>query len=272
MSSMAAFVNPDGDPRVLVITPTYNEIESLEATVTKLFAAAPAVDLLVVDDASPDGTGALADRLAAADRRVSVLHRAAKDGLGRAYLAGFDWAISRGYRIVVEMDADGSHPATALPAMLAAVERDPMVGLAIGSRWISGGSVVDWPISRWILSRGANVYARVALRVPVHDITAGYRAYRSDFLASIDPQRIDSRGYCFQIDMTLRTVDAGWRIVEVPIAFREREAGVSKMSKSIVLEAMRKVTVWGVQRRFPWRTRGRTGPDTLVEPEFDHGM
>lgn len=250
---MAASVNPNGDPRVLVITPTYNEIESLQATVLKLFAAASDVDLLVVDDASPDGTGDLADLLAASDPRISVLHREAKDGLGQAYLAGFDLAISRGYRIVVEMDADGSHPAVALPAMLAALQADPEVGLAIGSRWIPGGKVVNWPIGRWILSRGANVYARLALRVPVHDVTAGYRAYRSEVLAAIDRRRIDSRGYCFQIDMTLRTFDAGWKIVEVPIEFREREAGVSKMSRSIVLEAMRRVTVWGVRRRIPRR-------------------
>lgn len=268
MCSMPASVNPDGDARVLVITPTYNEIESLQATVSKLFAAAPTVDLLVVDDASPDGTGALADRLAAEDPRISVLHRPAKDGLGQAYLAGFDWAISRGYRLLVEMDADGSHPATALPAMLAAVRADPAVGLAIGSRWVSGGSVVDWPIGRWILSRGANLYARLALRVPVHDITAGYRAYRAEFLATIDRQHIDSRGYCFQIDMTLRTVDAGWRIVEVPIEFREREAGVSKMNRSIVLEAMRRVTVWGVQRRIPRRSPAPTGSGAAVEPEL----
>ena len=254
MSSMAASVNRDGDPRVLVITPTYNEIESLRATVSSLFAAVPTVDLLVVDDASPDGTGALADELSAADARIFVLHRSAKDGLGQAYLAGFEWALARGYQIAVEMDADGSHPATALPAMLSAVLGDPAVGLAIGSRWIPGGKVVDWPVGRWILSRGANLYARLALRVPVHDITAGYRAYRAAFLATIDPHRIDSRGYCFQIDMTLRTVDAGWKIVEVPIEFRERQAGVSKMSKSIVVEAMRRVTVWGVQRRLPRRS------------------
>lgn len=238
-----------------MITPTYNEIESLETTVTALFDAVADVDLLVVDDASPDGTGGLADRLAAADPRIHVLHRTAKDGLGRAYLAGFDWALARGYDILVEMDADGSHPAAALPAMLAAVRDDPAVGLAIGARWVPGGKVVDWPLVRWLLSRGANVYARFALAVPVHDITAGYRAYRAEFLATIDPEQIDSRGYCFQIDMTLRTVDAGWKIVEVPIVFRERQAGVSKMSGSIVIEAMRRVTVWGVQRRISRRPR-----------------
>jgi glycosyltransferase involved in cell wall biosynthesis len=257
---MAASVNPAGEPRVLVITPTYNEIESLEKTVTALFDAVPTVDLLVVDDASPDGTGALADRLAAADPRIQVLHRTAKDGLGRAYLAGFDWALDRGYQTLVEMDADGSHPASALPAMLAAVHGDPAVGLAIGARWIPGGKVVDWPFLRWALSRGANLYARLALGVPVHDITAGYRAYRAEFLATIDSEQIDSRGYCFQIDMTLRTVDAGWKIVEVPIVFRERQAGVSKMSTSIVIEAMRRVTIWGVQRRTSKRsTRARAG-------------
>jgi dolichol-phosphate mannosyltransferase len=262
MPIMPSPTNPVGDGRVLVITPTYNEIESLERTLDKLFAAVPSVHVLVVDDASPDGTGELADRLAAADPRVSVLHRTAKNGLGQAYLAGFAWAHERNYEYVVEMDADGSHPASALPAMLAAVAADPACGVAIGSRWIPGGSVVDWPVARWLLSRGANVYARLALGIPVHDITAGFRAYREQFLASILSEEIDSRGYCFQIDMTIRAVDAGWSVVEVPIEFREREAGVSKMSRSIVVEAMSKVTVWGIRRRW-----GGTRPSTRISAQ-----
>lgn len=241
--------------RVLVITPTFNEIESLETTVAAVRSAAPDADILVVDDASPDGTGAMADRLAADDPQLHVLHRAAKDGLGRAYLAGFAWAAERGYDVVVEMDADGSHPADALPAMLAMLRSDPTIGLVIGSRWIAGGAVVDWPMHRRLLSTGANRYARLALAIPVHDITAGYRAYRRVALDGLDMSAVDSRGYCFQIDLTIRTFDAGWGIREVPITFRERVAGVSKMSGGIVAEAMRKVTWWGLSRRFSRRPR-----------------
>ncbi len=240
--------------RVLVITPTYDEAESLGPTLEGLFAANPEVDVLVVDDASPDGTGAIADAIAARDSRVTVLHRAGKDGLGRAYVAGFRVAVARDYDTVVEMDADGSHPAASLPALLAALD-DPRVGVAIGSRWIDGGSVVDWPAHRRRLSRGANRYARAILGLPVHDITAGFRAYRAEVLAALPLHEIDSRGYCFQIDMTIRTFDAGWRIVERPIEFRERRAGRSKMSGTIVIEAMLRVTSWGVRRRLRRRTR-----------------
>jgi dolichol-phosphate mannosyltransferase len=235
--------------RVLVVTPTYNEIESLAATVASVRAAAPDVDILIVDDASPDGTGELADRLAASDPKLHVLHRTGKDGLGRAYLAGFAWAAVEGYEVVVEMDADGSHPADALPAMLAMLRSDPGIGLVIGSRWISGGAVVDWPLRRRLLSTGANRYARIALGIPVHDITAASGPPRRAALHAIAACALDSRGYCFQIDLTIRTFDAGWGIREVPITFRERIAGVSKMSSGIVVEAMRKVTVWGITRR-----------------------
>jgi dolichol-phosphate mannosyltransferase len=247
------FMPPPSDSaealRVLVVTPTYNEIESLATTVAAVRAATPDVDILVVDDASPDGTGALADRLAAADPQLHVLHRAAKDGLGRAYLAGFAWAAERGYGVVVEMDADGSHPADALPAMLTTLRSDLSIGLVIGSRWIPGGSVVDLPLHRRLLSTGANHYARIVVGIPVHDVTAGYRAYRRAVLDDLDISNVDSRGYCFQIELTIRTFDAGWGIREVPITFRERVAGVSKMSGGIVVEAMRKVTWWGLTRR-----------------------
>ena len=242
--------------RVLVITPTYDEAGSLAATVAAVFAAAPEADLLVVDDASPDGTGAIADALAAADPRVDVLHRPGKAGLGRAYVAGFRLALDRGYDVVVELDADGSHPAAALPGLLAALAAEPAVGLAIGSRWVPGGSVVDWPLGRRILSRAGNAYARVMLRLGVRDVTAGYRAYRADVLRGLPLDEIDSRGYCFQIDMTLRTADAGWAITERPIEFRERTSGVSKMSRGIVLEAMARVTLWGLSRAFA-RISGR---------------
>lgn len=248
----------DARPRVLVITPTYDEAETLPATIAATRAAAPDADILVVDDASPDGTGALAEAIAAEDPQVSVLHRDAKDGLGRAYVAGFRLALERGYDVVVEMDADGSHPADALPGLVGAVA-EPGVGLAIGSRWVPGGSVVDWPAPRRLLSRAGNAYARVLLRLGVKDVTAGYRAYRAEVLRGLPLDEIDSRGYCFQIDMTLRTVDAGWRIVERPIAFRERTAGRSKMSGGIVAEAMLRVTAWGLARAFRTDSRRAVG-------------
>ncbi|MEO8527489.1 MAG: polyprenol monophosphomannose synthase [Pseudolysinimonas sp.] len=257
--------------RVLVIIPTYDEAENLETTVAAVLIAAPAADILVVDDASPDGTGEIADRLASADRRVTVLHRTGKDGLGRAYVAGFRVALERGYDLVVELDADGSHPPGALPALIAAVRADPGIGLAIGSRWVPGGSLVDWPMSRRILSRAANAYARGMLRLGVRDVTAGYRVYRADALRGFALDEIDSRGYCFQIDMTVRTVDAGWAITELPIEFRERTAGRSKMSWAIVVEAMLRVTVWGVRRLLKPRPTAerqlrRTSADTSSTP------
>jgi dolichol-phosphate mannosyltransferase len=241
--------------RVLVIMPTFNELDSLPGVVRHLLGAVPDVDVLVVDDSSPDGTGALADSIASEDPRVHVLHREHRDGLGRAYLAGFAWARDHGYDVVVEMDADGSHPAETLPAMLDALSGTPRPGLVIGSRWVSGGAVVNWPRRRLLLSRAANSYARVALRLPIHDITAGYRAYPIEVATAVSSD-ISSRGYSFQIEMALRVFDAGYAIVEVPIVFREREAGRSKMSSRIVLEAMTGVTRWGFRRRFSTR-RGR---------------
>ena len=247
--------DPSAGRRILMVTPTYNELESLEPTVAKLFASAPQVDLLIVDDSSPDGTGDLAERLAAENPRIHVMHRATKDGLGRAYLAGFAWGLEQGYDVLGQMDADGSHPADALPAMIAALDRADHPGLVIGSRWMKGGSVIDWPFRRLLLSRGANFYARVALGIPIHDITAGYRLYLAPVLRGIVGADVDSKGYCFQIDLTIRTHDMGAAIAEVPIAFRERAAGYSKMSSDIVIEAMTKVTVWGFARRFSPRRR-----------------
>ena len=233
--------------RALALIPTYDELESLPALVDRLLAAVPELDVLILDDASADGTGALADRMAAADARITVRHRAAKLGLGAAYLDGFAIGIERGYSHVVGIDADGSHPPERLPAMLdrAAAGDD----LVIGSRWMPGGSVVDWPMSRAVLSRGANVYARLMLGVPVHDMTAGFRVYSTALLQRLDLDSLDSRGYCFQIDMTMRAHDAGATISEVPIQFRDREAGESKMSGSIIGEALTKVTGWGIGRR-----------------------
>jgi dolichol-phosphate mannosyltransferase len=236
--------------RVLVVVPTYNEIESLERVLGNLHRHVPAVHVLVVDDASPDGTGELAERLALADDRVHVLHGTAKGGLGQAYISGFAWAEERLYDVVVEMDADGSHPAETLPAMLdRLVDRTRPVGLVIGSRWVPGGAVENWPAHRQLLSRAGNRYARAALGLDVADVTAGYRAYESGVLHDITRDAVTPRGYCFQIDMALRVYDAGVGIAEIPIVFRERESGVSKMSRSIVVEALFLVTKWGIQRR-----------------------
>jgi dolichol-phosphate mannosyltransferase len=239
--------------RVLVIIPTFNERENVEAIVGRVRAAVPAVDVLVVDDNSPDGTGELADGLAAVDDQVKVVHRTAKDGLGRAYLAGFRWALEHGYDVMVEMDADGSHRPEELPLLLNALREADLV---IGARWVPGGEVVNWPKSREVLSRSANAYAKVMLGVPLHDATAGYRAFRATTLEKIGLDEVDSRGYCFQIDLALRAVRQGLRVVEVPITFVERAQGTSKMSRNIVAEAMWRVTVWGVGGRLN-RLRGR---------------
>ncbi|WP_336699037.1 polyprenol monophosphomannose synthase [Curtobacterium sp. USHLN213] len=241
----------------LVIVPTYNEAENVRTIAAAVLGALPDAHLLVVDDASPDGTGDLVRQLAAADDRVHLLERSGKLGLGTAYVAGFRWGLERGYPLLVEMDADGSHPADRLPALVAAVDGADDVMLAIGSRWVPGGSVVDWPLHREVLSRGANTYARFVLGIGVRDVTAGFRVYRADAIARMDLDSIDSKGYCFQVDMTLRVDDLGGRIVEVPIRFRDRVHGVSKMSRSIVLEAMLRTTQWGLQRRFGRRRGAR---------------
>lgn len=239
-------------PKPLVIVPTYNEAENIDTIVGRILGVVPDAHVLVVDDGSPDGTGDLVEALSGADERVHLLRRSGKLGLGSAYVTGFRWGLERGYDLLIEMDADGSHPADRLPALISAVaDADPAdsVALAIGSRWVSGGSVVDWPKRREILSRGGNTYARIMLGLDVHDITAGFRVYRADAIARMDLDAIDSKGYCFQVDMTLRVHDLGGRIVEVPIEFRDRLLGESKMSQAIVLEAMGRVTQWGIQRR-----------------------
>jgi dolichol-phosphate mannosyltransferase len=231
---------------VLVVIPTYNERENLEPQVKRLQAALPNAHVLVVDDSSPDGTGEVADKLAADDERVHVLHRTGKSGLGTAYVAGFNWGIERNYAVLVEMDADGSHAPEDLPRMLEAlVDAD----LVIGSRYVPGGTVVNWPKRREILSRGANLYSRIALGARIKDITAGYRAYRREVLEKLKLGNVASQGYCFQIDLALRTVEAGFTVVEVPITFTEREIGESKMSSDIVREALLRVTKWGLRRR-----------------------
>lgn len=230
--------------KTVVCIPTYNERENLPRILTRLFSSNPDVHALVIDDGSPDGTGTLADELAAADPRIDVLHRTEKAGLGAAYRAGFARAIAAGADIVVEMDADGSHAPEQLPALLAAIADADLV---LGSRWVRGGAVRNWPFHRELLSRGGNLYARLLLRVPIHDITGGYRVFRVNTLQTIDYADVASQGYVFQVDMAYRVWNAGMRIVEVPITFVEREFGVSKMSPRIVREAMLQVTKWGLR-------------------------
>lgn len=231
--------------RVLVVVPTYDEAESLPGVVARVLAAVPDADVLVADDASPDGTGALAERLRLDEPRIHVMHRPGKAGLGAAYRAGFAWGIARGYDVLVEMDADGSHLPEQLPDLLAALEHADLV---IGSRWVPGGEVVNWPWHRRMISRGGTAYARRMLALPVQDTTAGYRAFRREALQAVAYEDVASQGYCFQIDMTRRVAAAGLRTVEVPITFVEREHGRSKMSGAIVREALWRVTVWGLQR------------------------
>jgi dolichol-phosphate mannosyltransferase len=232
--------------RVLVCIPTYNERENLQRIVPRVRSAVPSADVIVLDDGSPDGTGAVADDLAAADPQVHVLHRPAKQGLGMAYLAGFAWGLERGYDAIVEMDADGSHQPEQLPALLAAL-RD--ADLVIGARWVRGGTVVNWPVHRKALSVGANLYTKVLLGMPVHDATAGYRVYRASALRAIGLDQVASEGYCFQVDLTRRAVRRGLRVVEVPIRFVEREIGDSKMSSDVIRESLERITLWGVHHR-----------------------
>ncbi|WP_207456959.1 polyprenol monophosphomannose synthase [Herbiconiux sp. SYSU D00978] len=232
---------------VLVVVPTYDERESLSGILARVRSAVPDADVLVVDDASPDGTGELADELAADDPAVSVLHRPGKDGLGRAYLAGFALALERGYAHVVELDADGSHDPAELPAMLALARGG--AHLVIGSRWIPGGRVVDWPWLRRAISRGGNVYARLLLRSRVHDLTSGFRVFDASALRLLLRHEVASHGYGFQVETAWRLERAGCRVLEHPITFVERRAGASKMGPGIVLEALVRVTVWGLRAR-----------------------
>lgn len=233
--------------RVLTVIPTYNEKENLPIVVERLRAAVPDCDILVVDDNSPDGTGQLADSMAVDDSHINVLHRTVKDGLGGAYLAGFDWGLEAGYDVLVEMDADCSHQPEQLPLLLQAIEGG--ADLAIGSRYVPGGKTKNWPLHRQILSRGANLYTRLILGTKVKDITAGYRAYRREALQKLNLEGIDSKGYVFQVDLAWRSEQAGLKIVEVPITFVEREIGSSKMDGNIIVDSMTKVTRWGLTAR-----------------------
>lgn len=236
----------EGLGRVVVVIPTYNEAGNLAWIVGRLRAAQPDVDVLVVDDGSPDGTGAIADELALADPAVSVVHRTTKAGLGAAYLHGFRVALAAGYDVIGEMDADGSHQPEQLGVLLEALRHADLV---IGSRWVSGGSVVNWPRRRELLSRGGNLYVRVLLGVPVRDATAGYRLYRRATLEKIDLEAVESTGYVFQTDMVARTLAAGLTVHEVPIEFVERVRGDSKMSGAVAVESLRRITAWGLRER-----------------------
>jgi dolichol-phosphate mannosyltransferase len=232
--------------RILVIVPTYNEADNIEPIVARVRGSVPEAHILVADDNSPDGTGDLADKLAAADEHVHVLHRKGKEGLGAAYLAGFGWGLSEGYSVLVEMDADGSHQPEQLPRLLDALRSADLV---LGSRYVKGGAVRNWPRSREVLSRGGNLYTRMAIGVPLRDATGGYRAFRRETLEGIGLDDVASAGYCFQVDLAWRALRNGFRVVEVPITFVERERGQSKMSRAIVAEAMLKVGRWGLSYR-----------------------
>ena len=252
-----------GDPvaelgRVVVVIPTYDEAANLAWIVGRLRRAQPQVDVLVVDDNSPDGTGDIADGLAAADPQVHVLHRTAKGGLGAAYLAGFAWALAAGYDVVGEMDADGSHQPEQLHRLLDALRSADLV---IGSRWVAGGSVVNWPRRREALSRGGNLYVRLLLGIRVRDATAGYRLFRREALEKIDLASVRSTGYVFQTDLVTRCLRAGLVVREVPIEFVERVRGESKMSGQVALESLRRITQWGIRERWEHaRARARHRP------------
>ena len=233
--------------KVLVIVPTFNELESLPVIVAGIRSVERSVHILIADDNSPDGTGEVADSLSSGDNNIHVLHRTAKAGLGAAYLDSFEWAKKSGYDVVVEMDADGSHRPADLTKILDALTNNDVV---LGSRWIKQGKVVNWAKSREILSRGGNLYTRMWLGIPLHDATGGFRAYRMSALDVMNIDQVESQGYCFQVDMAWRAVKAGLRVTEVPITFVERELGESKMDSSIVKEALWRVTQWGIEKRY----------------------
>ncbi|NKI43926.1 polyprenol monophosphomannose synthase [Streptomyces physcomitrii] len=230
----------------LVIIPTYNEAENILAILGRVREAVPEAHVLVADDNSPDGTGKLADEFAASDEQVHVLHRKGKEGLGAAYLAGFRWGLERDYGVLIEMDADGSHQPEELPRLLTALGGADLV---LGSRWVPGGRAVNWPKYREFISRGGSTYSRLMLDVPIRDVTGGFRAFRRATLEGLGLGEVASQGYCFQVDLARRAVKAGYHVVEVPITFVERVHGDSKMSRDIVVEALWRVTVWGVQGR-----------------------
>lgn len=229
-----------------MVIPTYNEVENLEPIIGRLHQAVPGAHVLVVDDNSPDGTGRLADTLAAHDPRIHVLHRQAKAGLGAAYLAGFGWALGADYELIGEMDADGSHLPEQLPALIDAARTADLV---IGSRYVPGGAIVNWSRRRELISRAGNAYVRLLLGMPVRDATAGFRLFRRSALEAVDLDGVESQGYVFQADLAFRAWDAGLRVREVPISFVERVRGESKMTPQIAQESLRRITEWGFRER-----------------------
>lgn len=243
--------------RVVVVAPTYNEAENIQAFVAAVRAAVPAADLLVVDDNSPDGTGALAEQAAAEFGQVKVLHRPGKQGLGSAYRNGFQVALDEGYDVVVSMDVDFSHDPQVIPSLLAAI--DGGADAVIGSRYVPGGATADWPLHRRLLSRWGNRYTGLVLGLGVRDATSGFRAYRASALRDIDPGSTAAEGYAFLTELVRRLVVKGHPVAEAPIVFRDRERGTSKMSSRIIVESMLLVTRWGVadlvKRRRPSQQR-----------------
>jgi len=227
----------------LVCIPTYNEQENVESIVRAVLEADPRTDVLVVDDASPDGTGALADALARESSRVHVLHRPGKAGLGRAYLAAFHWGLERGYQFLLEMDADWSHHPRYLPLLLD--RATSQADLVLGSRWVRGGGTLNWGTGRQLISKGGSLYARLVLGLPIRDLTGGFKCFRAEVLRAIDLDSVHSTGYAFQIELTYRAIRRGFRVVEVPIVFEDRRVGQSKMSRAIVLEAL--LMVWKIR-------------------------
>jgi dolichol-phosphate mannosyltransferase len=229
--------------RALVVVPTFNEAESISELLDRTLHSDPRVDVLVVDDGSPDGTARLVKAMMAEQERLHLLERSEKQGLGMAYRAGFDWGLDRGYDVLVEMDADLSHPPEKIPALLDGLRDADVV---IGSRYVSGGRTVNWSRARATLSRAGNAYVRLALRLPVHDATAGFRAYRRAVLRALAMDTVQSNGYCFQVEMAHRAWQEGFRIAETPITFTDRVAGESKMQGRIVVEALTRVTRWAL--------------------------
>jgi len=238
--------------KVCVVLPTYNEAGTISEVIARVLASTPDLDVLVVDDNSPDGTGKIADTHALREQRVHVLHRQRKEGLGPAYIAGFKDALAGGYDAVIEMDSDLSHSPEDVPRL---IEAAASADLVIGSRYAAGGSTRNWSKNRERLSRAGNAYARMALRVPVHDATAGFRIYRRAVLEELPLDQISSSGYGFQIEMLWRTWLEGFAVAEIPIVFTERREGVSKMSRAIVLEALTNIGVWGLKRKRPRASR-----------------
>jgi dolichol-phosphate mannosyltransferase len=255
--------------RVLVVIPTYNEQDNVVSITARVRVAVPGADLLIVDDNSPDGTGRTADELAAVDTHIHVLHRQAKAGLGAAYLAGFGWALEQGYDVVVEMDADGSHQPEELPRLLGALNDADLV---LGSRWVPGGRVLNWPLSRQVLSRAGNTYARIVLGITLRDVTGGYRVYRANALHAISLADVRSEGYCFQVDLALRALQAGLAVTEVPITFIERARGTSKMSNTIIFEALWRVTQWAISQRLHPRHPRKPSGQAVRRVRTDSGV